>query len=87
MVQSRFPNCPRCDGKVFVNIEDDGVWAECLQCGWEQELSRAELYSASEHGTLSRRLPGMGLPHSTTHLTVNHRNSNNGRFFHSQPNT
>ena len=42
-VKPSLARCPRCEGKVFVNQDYDGLWIECLQCGWEREVTEAEL--------------------------------------------
>jgi hypothetical protein len=42
-VKPSLASCPRCSGKVFLNKDYDGLWEECLQCGWEREVTEADL--------------------------------------------
>jgi ribosomal protein S27AE len=35
-----FKSCPRCRGDVFVDEDMDRTYVKCLQCGYEQELTK-----------------------------------------------
>jgi ribosomal protein L37AE/L43A len=45
MDQAASRTCPRCGGNLLTNRHYEGVWHECLQCGWEREV---ELLSSQE---------------------------------------
>jgi DNA-directed RNA polymerase subunit M/transcription elongation factor TFIIS len=40
-----FKSCPRCHGDVFVDDDIDKSYQKCLQCGYEQELTKIKAIS------------------------------------------
>jgi len=35
----KLKHCPRCAGDVFTSYDSDNGYEQCLQCGWERELT------------------------------------------------
>jgi len=38
MVRWKFKSCPRCGGDLFIDREVDGLYEQCLQCGYLHPL-------------------------------------------------
>ena len=34
-------HCPRCDGKLFIDNDEDGWYEQCLLCSYRHELKAA----------------------------------------------
>ena len=35
----KLKSCPRCNGDLFIQLETDGWWEECLSCGYQRDVS------------------------------------------------
>ena len=40
MVTWKIKNCPRCGGDMYIDLELDGWYEQCLQCGYVHDSPR-----------------------------------------------
>ncbi len=43
MMDRRQNKCPRCGGNMFLRVDHDGRYLECLQCSFETEAGEVSL--------------------------------------------
>ena len=49
MAMWKLSKCPRCGGNIFVDIDIDGWFEECLQCSYRHDLKSIVDYEARPH--------------------------------------
>ena len=46
MAMWKLSKCPRCGGNIFLDIDIDGWFEECLQCSYRHDLESTADYEA-----------------------------------------
>jgi DNA-directed RNA polymerase subunit M/transcription elongation factor TFIIS len=57
----KLKTCPRCQGDLFVDKDNDGWFEQCLQCGYRKEMRPIAEQKSARPAPEAERLPWSGV--------------------------